>query len=407
MRERRNGSRLRVLYTNHTSQVSGAEHSLLTLLSAMDPEHIAGLACPDGQLADEAATLGVTVFPTATASGSLRLHPQHTPVAIGQLLKMGLDIRRAVAKSSATIMHANSVRAGLGAIVARGLNQRALVIHIRDCLPDGHATRLVRSTLVRNSDALIAVSGYVGQSFSANLGCHETLERIHVIDNPVDLARFRPLAEAAKAAATTSPVVAIIGQITPWKGHDVVINAFPRVRASLPDARLLIVGEVKFSDPGSRFDNAAFMRTLHRLTHELGLIESIDFVGERNDIPEIMRSVDAIVVPSTEEPFGRTVAEAMATGTPVIATSNGGPAEMIKDGISGTLVEPGDPCAWAEAIVRVLTDRERSRQMAAHASAEAIRRFQPSMHAASVKRVYARVEQACGDHANTASQRSA
>lgn len=121
---------------------------------------------------------------------------------------------------------------------------------------------------------------------------------------------------------------------------------------------------------------------------ELELRGAVEFLGEREDVPELMRSAAAVLVPSIEEPFGRTVAEAMAIGTPVIATTVGGPAELIEDGVTGTLAPPGDPAAWAGAIRAVLGDRERAREMAQRASVQARRRFDAQAHVAAVRSVY-------------------
>ena len=100
------------------------------------------------------------------------------------------------------------------------------------------------------------------------------------------------------------------------------------MRADHPHARLLIVGEVKFAAANTRLDNRGYLAELHGLARELSLKDAVEFLGEREDAPEIMARADAILVPSIEEPFGRTVAEPMAVGTPVVATTVGGPAEL-------------------------------------------------------------------------------
>jgi glycosyltransferase involved in cell wall biosynthesis len=113
---------------------------------------------------------------------------------------------------------------------------------------------------------------------------------------------------------------------------------------------------VKFH--AARYDNEAYEAALHGLTSDLGVGEAVTFLGERTDIPEILRALDVVLVPSWEEPFGRTVIEAMAMGTPVIATSVGGPAEIIRSGRDGLLLPPRDPARWAESVCNLLRHPE-------------------------------------------------
>jgi glycosyltransferase involved in cell wall biosynthesis len=125
---------------------------------------------------------------------------------------------------------------------------------------------------------------------------------------------------------------------------------------------------------------------------DLGLSDAVEFVGEREDIPEAMARADAVLVPSIEEPFGRTVAEAMAVGTPVVATTVGGPAEVIDNGTTGLLVPPAEPAAWSDAIRSIMEHPEKAREMGRLASEVAHRRFSVERHVAAMMEVYGSVE---------------
>jgi glycosyltransferase involved in cell wall biosynthesis len=148
----------------------------------------------------------------------------------------------------------------------------------------------------------------------------------------------------------------------------------------------MLVGSIKFADRATRYDNHAYQAELERLVGELGLEGAVIFAGQQPDVPTIMRAVDAILLPSWEEPFGRVVAEGMAAGRPVIATTVGGPAETIADGRTGLLAPPKEPAAWAAAITRLLDDPAFARRLGAagrqavgHLSLE---HFYPAMRAA-------------------------
>lgn len=252
---------MRVLYVNHTSLISGAEHSLLTLLATMDREQVAGLACPAGPLADRARSIGVEVHEIAGTAGSFQLHPTRTAIALAEMARIGLQLRRIARRAHANVLHANSVRAGLSAAIARRSGSMPLVVHVRDCLPDSVAGRAVRGVLWRGCDALIAISGYVESGFAGREVSPALVGKLHVVENPVDLSRFA--AGGTGGGAERPQTLAIIGQITSWKGHDTVVRALPAVRESFADVRLRVVGEVKFADSSTRLDNHAFLAELH------------------------------------------------------------------------------------------------------------------------------------------------
>ena len=382
---------MRVLFVNHTGVVSGAEHSLLTLIDGLPPEVVAGLACPEGPLAEIARERGVEVHLLRGTAGSLRLHPWHTPVALAEIALSGTQLARAARRSGASVVHANSLRAGLVAGISHRLHRHGLVAHVRDCLPDSTATRMIRRLVAGEADQVVAISEYAAERFRTGLS--DRAVSLHVIDNPIDLGRFR--ADLRGPDASRPPdeaLLVIVGQITPWKGHDTAIRALHLLRRHHPNARLLIVGEIKFADAATRLDNRGYLAELHQLVRDLGLSDAVEFVGEREDIPEVMARADAVLVPSIEEPFGRTVAEAMAVGTPVVATTVGGPAEVIDNGTTGLLAPPGEPAAWSEAICRILEHAERAREMGRRASEVAHRRFSVERHVAAMMEVYESVE---------------
>src|SRR5207302_5178465 len=114
---------------------------------------------------------------------------------------------------------------------------------------------------------------------------------------------------------------------------DLAIRVAGELSGTGQPVRLLVVGSPKFTSGATRLDNRAYLDELHRLVAELGLDDTVLFLGEREDVPEILAATDLVLVPSWEEPFGRAIVETMAMGVPVIATSIGGPAEIISDGV--------------------------------------------------------------------------
>lgn len=377
-----------VLYVNHTAQISGGERSLLEILRGIRESTRPVVACPDGPLVERLAELGVRHARIPGTDGSLKLHPRHTTVAVGQMARAALAVRAVARHHGATVMHANSIRAGLFTTLATKLGGPPSIVHLRDRLPDGRASRLALRA-VGHADALIANSRYTAASLERAGVRREPV----VLGNPVDLARFdvgrvdRAAARASLGLSDESFVATVLAQITPWKGQEEAIRAVAEVRAHHPDVRLLLVGSAKFISKATRYDNVGYLTRLHRLVDELGLQDHVTFAGEREDAPAVLRASDILLVPSWEEPFGRSVIEAMAMRVPVIATEVGGPAEIIDGGRDGILLPPRDPGRWAEAIIRMINAPRWREQLAAEAWA-GVQRFAVDAHVRALLELY-------------------
>jgi glycosyltransferase involved in cell wall biosynthesis len=180
----------------------------------------------------------------------------------------------------------------------------------------------------------------------------------HVVYCPVELDPPAVDAPWVHGNGDTGPVVGFVGRIEPRKGVLDLIAAAPAIRAGSPGAEVVIVGD----DPWGAFpDYLAQVRAAQDVVH----------VPWHDNAAGLMRHFDVLVAPSHQEPFGTVLSEAMAVGTPVVATRVGGLAEVVDDGVTGLLVEPGEPDALAAAVLEVLGRRD---AMSA-AARQAARRF--------------------------------
>jgi L-malate glycosyltransferase len=373
---------VRVLYVNQTGAVSGAERSLLDLLGALPEEIEPVMACPDGPLAEHVRALGVPWRRIPATDASFRLHPRHTPRALAELGAQAAAVR--AAGGGARLVHANTTRAAIAAVAARRLGGPPVVAHVRDWVPPGRAAELTLRFVSRGSALTLANSRFAaGQVTGA---------RVRVVHNPVDarifVARDRTAARARLGLDDQDEVLAVIAQLTPWKGQAEAVEMVRLLRRERPNLRLLLVGSAKFTAPGTRFDNAAYARELERAVRDQGLQEHVRLLGEREDVPEIMAALDLLLVPSWREAFGRVAAEAMAVGVPVLATDVGGPAEIVRDGIDGRLLAPQDPQAWATAASELLADPARRAAMGRSGAARARAAFGLDGHVARVRAAY-------------------
>lgn len=186
------------------------------------------------------------------------------------------------------------------------------------------------------ADAVLADSGAVARRLP---GLDAHVVHCPVELEPADVPAPWPL------PVRGGPVVGFVGRLEPRKGPLDLVHAAPAIRAGAPGARIVIVGGDPYaSDPGY----AARVRAA----------EAIEHVPWVADGSLLMRHIDVLVAPSLEEPFGTVLAEAMAAGTPVVATRVGGLAETVLDGETGRLVAPGCPEELAAAVLEVLARRE-------------------------------------------------
>jgi glycosyltransferase involved in cell wall biosynthesis len=383
---------MRVLYANHTSEVSGSERSLLTLLETPPAGVSARAAVPAGKLARAIERLCVPVDTIASTSGSLRLHPAHTPLALAQMSLAALQMDRLARTHSIEVVHANSIRAGLELSFARA-RAVARVVHVRDCLPSGTVTSATFRILARSADTMVANSDYT----AAIVRRHAPHARLEVVHPAIDIERFDPrrIDRAASRSTLGIPgrrrwLLGVVAQLSPWKGQDTAIEALQIMLEQGLDAHLLLIGSPKFAQRSTRLDNTTYVRDLRRLIGQRGLGDRVTLMGERDDIPELMRALDVLLLPSHEEPFGRALLEALALEVPVVATSVGGPPELVRDGREGRLAPPRDPAAWARTILSILAREDHGADFA-RAGRERIRQAFTVQHQSTAMRgVYER-----------------
>jgi len=377
---------VKVLYVNHTGALGGAEHSLLTLLEGLPQAVVPIVASPEGPLHDRVRALGVRVEVLPGTSGSFRLHPVRTPRALLDIARSAVTVRAITHRLDVDLVHANSVRAGLITAPGRLAACPPAVVHVRDVVPSGGAGALVTRVLRLGAHKVVCISEHVASSFGRR--------HVTVIHNGVDLRRFDPNAsdrDAHRAKLGLGPgdrALGVVAQITPWKGQDDAITVLAAVRRRHPRTRLLLIGEAKFVSRDTRFDNGAFKAALFEKARQLGLGDAVTFLGERADIPALMHALDVVLVPSWEEPFGRSVIEAMAMERAVVATSAGGPSEIIDGGVTGLLAPPRDIRAWTRQVAWLLDDDELRSRLGHVARASLTGRFDAATHVRRIVEMY-------------------
>jgi glycosyltransferase involved in cell wall biosynthesis len=337
---------VRVLCVSSGADVGGAE---MVLLDTVDGLRAAGatvsflsLAPPRGPLVEAVRRRGIE--PASLPIGRFR-----NPVTAWRVMRWLASHRRRV-----DLIFANDTRALLYAALAAPLGRQAYVWHVHD-LVTGRG-RFQAAALWTRPLRYVAISQAVADSLVRH-GCPPS--RVSVVPNAVDTERFSPSVDGTRFRAELGVtdetlVVGAVSRILPWKGLDVFLEAIARLGAAFPRALFVVVGDV-VQRTAHRNEAERYREHLCRRREELGLRERLVFVGGRSDMPTVMAGLDMLVHTAIDEPFGRVLIEAMASGRPVVATNGGGVPEIVRHGATGFLVAPRDPEALA-ARMQALAD---------------------------------------------------
>jgi glycosyltransferase involved in cell wall biosynthesis len=329
----------RVLAVCAVDRPGGAEVGLLRLIERR-PRWQVTLATPgDGPLRAAAPGATATLKPGGLARGA------------GARAVLDWPRVRRLARAH-DVTYLNGTVAGRFLPALRGL---PVVLHVHDMVE-----RVPR--FWRTARVVLADSGAV----AARLPGLDA----HVVGCPVELDP-----PAVASPWDSGPVIGFVGRLEPRKAPDVLVAAAPAIRAGAPGARIVLVGDDAFGA------EAAYARRVLRSP-------DVEHVPWTTNAPGLMRHLDVLVLPSRSEPFGTVVAEAMAVGTPVVASRVDGLPEVVDDGVTGALVPPDDPAALAAGVLRVLARRD---ELGA-AARQAARRWDADAYAVRVGEL---VEAAC------------
>jgi glycosyltransferase involved in cell wall biosynthesis len=219
--------------------------------------------------------------------------------------------------------------------------------------------------------------------------------RVETVYNGIDTSYFTPGTAGGcdlDALAGLSPTpagtlrVGLVATYARWKGQDVFIDAAgDAARAGLAGVRFYIVGGPVYTTAGSQWTDAELRERIAACGLE-GLCGLVPFQSE---LAPVYRALDVVVHASTRpEPFGRTIAEAMACGRAVVVALAGGAAELVTDGRDAVGVAPGDAAALAAAITRLCRDPEARTVLGVAARATAVARFDRGVMGGELLRVY-------------------
>ena len=397
MRNRRRGPNsargIRVAILDHTGALGGAELALVRLLDATDASSVTShtILFSEGPFAERLRQTAhaVEVLPLheeivaagrESVGGSLWAAVANTVKVLPFAIRLGLHLR----ELAPDVIHTTSLKADLIGVPASWIARRPLVWHIHDRIsPDYLPSAMVWliRTLARYVPRHVLVNS---AATAATLPGVRNLTIAHPGFTPDQVG-----ASPSAREAPTTPVVGILGRISPTKGQLEFVRASARVLQRRPGVRFRIIGAALFSEQD-------YEERVRQEVDALGVGDAVEFAGFVADPAAALDALTLFVHASgTPEPFGQVVVEAMIRGVPVVATRGGGVTEIVQPDDDaeplGWLVPPYDVVALADAILEALDhpDVARRRAEAAHRSAQ--ERFPIERTAAAVSEVWRRV----------------
>ncbi len=336
---------IRLFSIQPVAERGGSDQALLRMLRSLPSDefecHVAVPADPPLRPELEAAGVTVHVVPMrriSTSHGALAWlgYAGGWPLAVGRL-------RALVRRLDVDVVHTNSLNSWYGWAVAR-LARRPHVWHAREIVVQSRAALRVERFLTRRyATRVIAMSQAIADQLDP--------ANVVVIHESADPAEYRPdragRFRATRGIPDDAPLAGSAGRIDTWKGVDVLLDAWPAVKAAVPAAHLVVAG-------GAVVGKEDYCAGLEARAAELA---DVHWLGPRDDVADVFADLDVFVLPSTEpEPYGLVAVEALASGARVVATDQGGPPEILAGSHpdAGRLVPPRDAPALAAGIVAEL-----------------------------------------------------
>ncbi len=363
---------LRVLYMQPAVDFGGAERQATYLMAGL-PRHgieVVPLVGPGRMIVDELAAVGVRAnhhggFPADELAPRTRLQ---RAALVGEWVRaffhMSHELARFLGREPCDVVFASRpfswvVGGRIGTALGIPVVWRAGTLFNHAAQPPW----LRLSAHLWPPHSVVCTS----EAVRAALARHVSAP-MHVLHNGVDTARFHPRVDRAAARAAlgldqTSPVAAVATRLSPEKGISHLIDVCRVLAAEVPAIRVVVAGDGRWRD---RFDAACRQAGLD------GTVRRLDFVSR---VEHVYAAADVVLSTSETEGCPNAVLEAMAMGRPVVATAVDGTLEVIRDGVDGLLVWPGDPAAFAMRVAALVRSSAQRSQLGAGALETVRRRF--------------------------------
>ena len=349
---------------------AGAEVQVATLLEELSRERtlcLSAVILGEGRLADEVQSYQVTTKIVRRASGSF--------------LNCFREAEEFLRLRHVDIIHSHKSKGNiLGVLLARRFGIQH-VVRTQHGLPEprtikDRAAYYLEAITARYASSVICVSDDLRTRLSQRISC----PNIDVVHNSVNLFRVRSelTVSAAKQRLdieADAPVIGIVARLVPVKRIDLFLAASRQIYAEFPRAVFLIAG--------TGGDEPSLRQTIRGAN----IARNVRFLGQRDDIYDVMRAMDVLLISSDHEGLPTALLEAMALGVPTVSRNVGGIGEVVRDGINGLLVDSSEPETLARACLQMLCDEGNRRRLLLEGLKTA-RQFSSQYSAATIAQIY-------------------
>lgn len=347
---------LRVAYIDHTAKWSGGEVALFNILTHIG-EQIDPLVilAEDGALAERLREKGMDVR-IIPLDESIRSRGRNAvnlgaPAAAFKLLAYGRKLAPLLKAEKVDCVHTNSLKSALYGAIAAKIAGVPLIWHIRDHIGAPYLKPIVAKGIRLLSRML--PNGVIANS-------HSTLNALELPRSKKTLVVYSAFAKAIGNGIGMRDQkdfnVLLVGRLAHWKGQHIVLEAAKSFKDE-PRVKFWLAGDALFGEEAYK------QELLQKIKNDE--LTNVSMLGHVDDIQGLMNTADLLIHTSvTPEPFGQVIVEGMAAGLPVIASNEGGPVEIVVQGETGLLIEPGDAAILADSIKWMLDHPEERRRMA-------------------------------------------
>ncbi len=354
---------MKILHINAGEVWSGIEQRILFIARYLKNKNIycAIAISPASPLWRKAKKYGIPLFPL--------------PIKKKKDFASIRELRRIIKKEKINIVHAHrSTDHWIGVLSARFTNLNFNLIRTRHNftpIPKNFFNHLL---YLRWTDHIIGVAEKIRENLEE---IKIPPEKVTIIHSAVDLERFSRKRKLKKIKGKL--LIGMIGRIRKHKDYPTFLNFCKLFLEDFPEANFFIAGD------------GPLEKEMKRKAESLGIKDNVHFLGEREDIPEIISSLDIFVLTSKIEGSPAVIKEAMLSEIPVIATKVGGVPEIIEDGKEGLLVEPENPLEIKKAAIYLLTHQKDKENMIKRAKEKVISKFNPEILGRKTLEVYRKV----------------
>ena len=355
---------INILYFENVAVLGGAAIVLRNLIKEIKKEEGINLVviCPEGELAEVFRKDNIKVITVNSKRIVRTLNPLRLLLYFCSFLQVNLKLIKIIQKYNINILHSNSLGAHIYSFIAAKVAGIPNIWHLHDILKEQKSNRLLCIFLSKMANQIVVVSHAVKKSL-VNFGIDSN--KIKVIYNGLDLKLWNPEIPDKSylykefTVNKASIKIGIIGQLAEWKGQDIFLDAaIYLAKMDYVNLRYYIIGDELFKEE-NKYKDSLFKKVK---VNQIG--DYVIFTGRRNDIPNIMAFLDIIVVCSRyPDPLPTVVLESMAMGKVVIGTNIGGIPEMILNNETGILVPPNDPVSLAKAILGLINQPDKIKEM--------------------------------------------